>query len=69
MRQYKKLVIPDEDKDGRPPFEKIRQYFCNISACHNLIECKDCLFDETNFDTFKEWYMNKNKGGMIWSKK
>ena len=62
MRKYKHLFIPDRlPRTDDNIFEKQENY-CLKSNCKVIdFYCENCLFDKTNIENFKSWYMAKNK--------
>lgn len=62
MRKYKHLFIPDRlPRTDFCIFEKQKNY-CSKSYCAGVnLDCENCLFDKTNIENFKSWYMAKNK--------
>jgi hypothetical protein len=67
MREYKKLNIPDRKPRDSFDLNKKRSNYCDKSDCGVnkggtfVDKCNNCLFGKNNIETFKEWYLNKNK--------
>jgi len=61
MKKYKGLEIPENDFYLITDIADIQSEHCqNALSTHSCINCKcggECLFDDSNLELFKEWYM------------